>query len=333
VAEAGLPQGTFSLLFDVGFATGKALAMHPRVEAITFTGSREGGIALCALAAKRVVPIPVFAEMGCVNPVLVLPGALTRRGREIAIGLHESFTLGVGQCCTNPGVVLVPRGADGDAFVGVVVHRTSESPAGTMLSRWVRRDYETGVSRLEALQAVRLAIGRASSVDAEARPTVWQTDVERVIAERRLLAEVFGPSTLIVRYGAREDLERFVDAMDGQLTASVQADDADLASYQRLLASLARKVGRVVFNQFPMGVDVTEAMVHGGPFPASSDGRHTSAGARAIERFSRLVSYQNAPQACLPDALKDSNPLRISRVVNGARTKEPIDKQKRGGLE
>lgn len=324
VSRAGLPDGAFSLLFDDGLSAGQALVQHPLVAAVGFTGSRAGGEALMQLAAARPVPIPVFAEMGSVNPVIVLPGALRERGPVIADGLHASFTLGVGQFCTNPGVVLVPEGTQGDAFLSRLAELTAGTAAGTMLSPRLRNAYESGLARLRDLGAKRAASGPEGGGSASGRAALWQTDLGRVLREPALLAEVFGPSTLVVRWGSDEELRSFVETLEGQLTATVHAEEGELAERAELLASLAARAGRLVFNQFPTGVEVNDAMVHGGPFPATSDGRSTSVGARAIERFSRLVSYQNAPDAVLPDELKDANPRGIPRLVDGARTSSPV---------
>jgi NADP-dependent aldehyde dehydrogenase len=298
---------------------------HPLVAAVAFTGSQRGGLALLRLASARPRPIPVFAEMGSVNPVVVLPGVLERRSTEIAAGLHASFTLGVGQLCTNPGVALVPEGSRGDAFAADLAERTAKTPAGAMLCKRILRDYEDGLRGLAELGAVRLAIGLEAQDGARARAVLWQASIEQALSEPRLLAEIFGPCTLLVRYRSDDELVRFADSMDGQLTASVHGDDDDLAPRADLFARLASRVGRLVFNQFPTGVQVTGAIVHGGPFPASSDARTTSVGARAIERFTRLVSFQNAPDGLLPPALRNANPLGISRIINGTNTTRPLE--------
>jgi NADP-dependent aldehyde dehydrogenase len=314
----------FSLLFDDGFEVGQALVRHPLVRAVGFTGSRSGGLALARLAAERPEPIPVFAEMGSVNPVVILPGALRARGRAIAEGLHASFTLGVGQFCTNPGVVLVESGAEGDAFVERLAELTRATPAGPMLTRRIAAAYAEGQVRLRELGAERLAEGEAGEFGACGRAALWQVAAERALAEPRLLEEVFGPSTLVVRYRDAPQLEALARAQEGQLAACVHAEPEELSSHARLLDLLARRAGRLVFDQFPTGVEVNHSMVHGGPFPATSDGRTTSVGARAIERFSRLVAYQNWPEAALPEELRDANPRGIRRLVDGRLTREPV---------
>jgi NADP-dependent aldehyde dehydrogenase len=324
IRHAGLPEGTFSLLLDDGFAVAEALVRHPVVQAVGFTGSRAGGEALALLAARRARPIPVFAEMGSVNPVFILPGAARARGGAIAEGLHASFTLGVGQFCTNPGIVFLEAGPEGDAVVARLVELTRATPAAPMLSARTCASYGEGLARLHGLGATSLAEGLKGDGDAAGRATLWQVGADAVLGEPRLGEEVFGPSTLIVRYSGLQELLRLAASLDGQLTASVHGASEERESAGPLLRLLARKAGRLVFDQFPTGVEVNQAMVHGGPAPATSDGRSTSVGTRAIERWSRLVAFQNAAQDVLPRELQDGNPLGISRLVDGVRRSDPL---------
>lgn len=305
-AATGMPAGVFALLFDDGHEVGQALVRDARIKAVGFTGSRTGGEALMRLAAERPEPIPVYAEMGSVNPVFVLPEAAAIRSDAIATGLHASFTLGVGQFCTNPGVVLLPRGPAGDALRDALVRMTAATPGGSMLNQRVCESYSQGLDRLLAAGATRLGSGTPGAGATEGVAAVWEADAAAVTARPELLAEVFGPSTLLVRYEDDADLVAFADAMEGQLTATLHGEAAELARQGALVASLADKVGRLIVNQFPTGVEVTPAMVHGGPFPATSDGRSTSVGTHAIDRFTRLVAYQNFPQELLPLALRDA---------------------------
>jgi len=324
-AEAcGLPAGVFALLFDDGFAVGEALVRHPLIRAVGFTGSRAGGEALARLAASRPQPIPVFAEMGSVNPVLVLPGALRERSDALAEGLHASFTMGTGQFCTNPGFVLVPAGPDGDAFAQRLAERTRATPGGTMLTPRIASAYAAGQERLRRLDAQLLAEGAEAESAAAGRAALWQVDAAAAVVKSALAEEVFGPSTLLVRYGSDRELERLLDAIEGQLTATVLAAPGELAQHAAVLRLLEGKAGRVVFDQFPTGVEVCPAMVHGGPVPATSDGRTTSVGTRAIERFTRLAAFQNAPASVLPPELQDANPYGVSRLVNGRPSSDPI---------
>jgi len=317
-----LPRGTFALLFDDGIEVGRALVQHPAIRAVGFTGSRRGGEALMRLAAQRPEPIPVYAEMGSVNPVVVFPDALRERAAAIADGLHASFTLGVGQFCTNPGVVLVPTGSDGDAFVNLLTERTRATAAGAMLTPSISAAYREGQSSLAKHGAELVARGSEGSFAASGEAALWQVAAERALDEPGLLEEVFGPSTLVVRYADLAEVEKFVQALDGQLTATVHALPNELRDHEHLVALLATKAGRLVANQFPTGVEVNHAMVHGGPFPATSDGRSTSVGTHAIERFTRYVAYQNWPDDALPEELRDANPRGIWRLANGERTRE-----------
>jgi NADP-dependent aldehyde dehydrogenase len=318
VRVAGLPEGTFALLFDAGHEVGQALVRHPLVAAVAFTGSRAGGEALMRLAAERPHPIPVYAEMGSVNPVLILPGALEARGPAIATGLHASFTLGVGQFCTNPGVVLVEEGTAGDAFLAILAELTAATAAGCLLTPGICQAYGRGQERLAALGAERQAQGPEGTTATAGRAAVWQVTAAQALAEPRLLEEVFGPSTLAVRYRGDKELELLVRHFEGNLTATVHAEPDELRAIGHLLSLLETKAGRLLINQFPTGVEVCHAMVHGGPFPATSDGRGTSVGTRSLERFTRFVAWQGFPQEALPPELRDDNPLGLWRLVDGA---------------
>lgn len=301
-----MPLGVFSLLFDDAHDVGVELVKRPEVRAVAFTGSRSGGQALMQVAAERDAPIPVFAEMGSINPLFVLPEAAKARGEEIAEGLHGSFTLGVGQFCTKPGVVLVPRGAAGDALVRALAERTEGTTDSTMLNTRTSDGYERGLVRLRDADAELVASGAiASSSPACGAATLWETDLDKVAARPALLEEVFGPSTVVLRYDLASSLAPFVRALEGQLTGTIHAERDELAAHRDLIESIADRAGRVIVNQFPTGVDVGPATVHGGPYPATSDGRSTSVGSRAIERFTRWVSYQNVPPEVLPEPLQN----------------------------
>ena len=309
VREAGLPAGTFAQLFDDGFDVGLALVRHPRIRAVAFTGSRAGGLALAREAASRTVPVPVYAEMGSINPVVVLPDAAARRAVELAAGLHASFTLGVGQFCTNPGLTFVPSGTAGDTFRDALAERVAATPAGVMLNRRVCDAFVTGVDALEAAGAQLVARGPAAAADGgfHGSAVAFEVDLDAVRQRPALLDEVFGPAAVLVRYSGVEALEDLVWSLEGQLTATVHAEDGEAARYPGLLRALEDRVGRLVFGGWPTGVEVGPAMVHGGPFPASSDGRSTSVGTHAIERFTRLVAFQDAPAELLPVHLSDDS--------------------------
>ncbi len=303
VASSSLPAEVFEVVFgdvDVGLA----LVDHPATAAVAFTGSLEAGRALFDRAAARAVPIPVFAEMGSVNPVFVLPGAVRARGSEIAAGLAQSVTLGVGQFCTNPGVTV---GVDVDDFAGELATLLGDVAVGTMLYPGIGTRYETGIGALRDVDGVDVLAGRAA-----AGTPVCALTTGRVFMERGELAgEIFGPSTLVVSCQDAAEVLHVARGMAGQLSATIHADvddPDDLALAGRLVDVLTDKVGRIVWNGFPTGVAVTHAMQHGGPYPASTDSRTTSVGTAAMRRFLRPVCYQGLPASLLPEPLLDDNP-------------------------
>lgn len=302
--ELDLPEGVFSLLFDDGHQVGQRLVQLPEVKAVGFTGSRGGGEALMRLALERPEPIPVYAEMGSVNPFIVLPKAARERAQAIAEGVHRSFTLGVGQFCTSPGVVLVPAD-EGEALVQELARLTRASISGTMLNAGICANYGRGLDALRAAGGRPLARGQETESASPGIAALWEVDAEDALREPELFAEVFGPSTLLVRFGSEDELLRVAHAMEGQLTATLHAQPEELPRCHELIDVLAGRAGRVIVNEYPTGVEVGPAMVHGGPFPATSDGRSTSVGTHAIERFTRYVAYQNVPQELLPAALRD----------------------------
>jgi NADP-dependent aldehyde dehydrogenase len=324
VKECGMPAGVFALLFGSGALVGAALVEHPVVKAVGFTGSLQAGKALMQLAADRPEPIPCFMEMSSSNPLFVLPESLRTRGAAIATGLFGSFTLGVGQFCTKPGLVFLPRNEDADALVARLAAQVGQAAASPMLTAGICRNYKSGVAQLEGHGAVEvLARSPAENADAtHAVPALFQVEGSELLRNPELAKENFGPCTLVVRYRDRQELMALAYALEGQLTATLHGTDADIADYADLAVLLERKAGRLVVNGYPTGVEVCHAMVHGGPYPATSDSRHTSVGTQAIYRFARPVCYQDFPQAALPDELKDGNPLGILRMVNGAFTRD-----------
>ncbi|MEK7695996.1 MAG: aldehyde dehydrogenase (NADP(+)) [Pseudomonadota bacterium] len=318
VADSGLPEGVFSLVMGVGNAIGTALVAHPAIQAVGFTGSRTGGLALMNVANTRPQPIPVYAEMSSINPVYLLPEALAARGEQIARDLIDSLVLGVGQFCTNPGLLLAIEGPALEAFRATALAALTGKPAATMLTPGIHQAFERGVTQLSDIAGLsRAACGLDATGPNQARPVFFETSAEQFIADHRMHVEVFGPSTVLVTCKDAEALLAVTRILEGQLTATVQADAGDHALAARLLPALERKVGRVLFNGFPTGVEVSFAMVHGGPFPATSDTRTTSVGASAIDRFLRPVCYQNVPADLLPQAVQDSNPLNLWRLKDG----------------
>lgn len=314
--ECGVHEGVFSLLFDSGYDVGRALVMHHLVKSVAFTGSRAGGLALAQLAAARPEPIPVFAEMSSVNPVFIFPGALAARADEIADALHASVITGTGQLCTSPGLVIAEKSPALQRFSELLAARMSSTPPGVMLNTGVARAYRDGLSRLSESSHVRRL------TPPEAGAALWRVSGADFLKDRSLSVEVFGPSAIIVECATCDDVLNMARELEGQLTATVHAEDSESADCAELLRVLAERAGRVILNGVPTGVEVGAAIVHGGPFPATTDGRSTSVGTRAMLRFVRPVCYQGFPNHLLPDELKDENPLSIRRMVDGV-VREP----------
>jgi 2,5-dioxopentanoate dehydrogenase len=327
VQECGLPEGVFSLLLDSGTEVGVALVKHPLVKAVGFTGSHNAGRALMDLAAARPEPIPVFAEMSSTNPVFVLPGALRENSENIATGMYKSLTLGAGQFCTKPGIVFLPENDDAATFIDKVKNLVLESGQFNMLTAGIRSAYQSATTRRKTEQGVKLLAARPFSANDQelgVGAAVFEADKESFLRNPDLAAEVFGPATLVVRHSTRAEVLELARNLGGHLTATIYGTEADLREFGDLVAILENKVGRLVFNGFPTGVEVSHAMVHGGPYPSTSDGRSTSVGSQAIFRFCRPVCYQGFPEVTLPDELRDSNPLGIWRMVDGEMTREPL---------
>ncbi len=318
VKDCGLPEGVFSLLYDSGYALGIALVTDPRIKAVGFTGSRSGGMALTQAAQARPEPIPVYAEMSSINPVYLLPAALEARGDALAQGFVASLTQGAGQFCTNPGLVIAVQGPALDHFVKVAGEWLSQSAAQTMLTPGIFRAFESGVAVLTKHAEV-AAQGLPAQGPNQGQAHLFVTQAAAFLSNEHLQAEVFGAAALIVGCADAAQVRHVSELLEGQLTATLQLDADDLDSAKALLPVLERKAGRLLVNGWPTGVEVCEAMVHGGPFPATSDARSTSVGTAAIQRFLRPVCYQDFPDALLPDALQQGNPLLLRRLLNGQR--------------
>ena len=314
-----MPDGVFSLLYGQQ-AVGLGLVRHPSLQAVGFTGSLAAGRALFDAAAARPRPIPVYAEMGSVNPVFLLPGALDARGRTIAEGFAQSVTLGVGQFCTNPGLAFGLSSPALDRFVESAAAKIAATAPAVMLYPALAETFGDGVARLGGTAGVRAA-GRAESgaapPDRLVGAAVFTTDAATFARTPTLAEEVFGPSSLIVQAGTPDELEILARSLEGQLTATVHGTPEDLKKYARLIRVLETKVGRLVFNGFPTGVEVSPAMQHGGPYPATTDSRTTSVGTAALGRFARPLCYQDFPQETLPPELQDANPRDVWRLVDG----------------
>jgi alpha-ketoglutaric semialdehyde dehydrogenase len=317
VRECGLPEGVFSLLFDSGLEISQALVADSRIKAVGFTGSRVGGTALMKIAASRAEPIPVYAEMSSINPVLLFPHALATRGAATAKAFVSSLVLGAGQFCTNPGLVLAVDGPDLDNFIETAAKALAEMPASTMLTPGIHRAYDAGVAHITAHGGVVTeARGQAGS-QYQARSALFSTTANAFSKSAALQDEIFGAASLVVRCPDLAALRRIVEGMEGQLTAALHIEPDDHDAARSLLPVLERRVGRILVNGFGTGVEVGHAMVHGGPYPSTADGRSTSVGSLAIDRFLRPVSYQDLPDALLPDALKTENPLGIRQRLDG----------------
>jgi alpha-ketoglutaric semialdehyde dehydrogenase len=325
--KTGMPDGTFSMLHGGGTAVGQALAAHPLVKALAFTGSFAGGRALFDVGARRDEPIPVYAEMGSANPVFVLPDALATRGEAIAKGLAASVTLGAGQFCTNPGLTLMLRSASADAFLNSAGEILGGAPAGTVVHRGIKDAYDRELDKVSHLDGVGVrarSLAKSACVETEVRPALLLTDGASYRRHPRLAEEIYGPATVAVVCESAPELIDMARSLKGHLTATVHATDKDLTAFAELVAVLKQKVGRLVFNGFPTGVEVSPAMHHGGPYPSTSDSRATSVGTAAIERFVRPVCFQDFPQAALPEELHDANPRGIMRLVDGAFTRDRL---------
>jgi NADP-dependent aldehyde dehydrogenase len=325
--RTGMPEGVFAMLFGEGHTVGQRLIGHPVIKAAAFTGSQSAGRTLLDLANRRPQPIPFFAEMGSLNPVLLLPEALKRRGREIARDFAASVTLGCGQFCTKPGL-LIARKADGlEVFIEELRACLARIPPVSMLNPKIHAAFRA--ARRKALDQAGVRCGAVSAVDAEPGAHEGQPTLATVAAEdfRRnpvLQEEVFGPYTLLVCCDDDDQLREVVKTLDGQLTATVIAEEDELGPYHEVIDRLGATSGRLIHNGIPTGVEVCAAMQHGGPYPAASDARFTSVGSAAIKRFVRPVCYQNWPSALLPEALQDGNPLAIWRMVDDQLTRDAV---------
>jgi acyl-CoA reductase-like NAD-dependent aldehyde dehydrogenase len=330
ITEAGLPAGTFEHLLAADFAVAEALVDHPGIEAVAFTGSFRGGVALLERANRRPRPIPVYAEMGSLNPVVITARALAERGEEIAEMLAGAVGNFGGQLCTKPGVVLAPTGGE---FAAKLAHALVSVGRQVLLNAGIHAGYEAGLSELETATGIERVTAAqpadehgASEHGFAATPAVFRADVGALLDAPALREEHFGPAAVVVEYGDDAQLLEGLRALEGQLSATVFAEPGEHAGLSELLAACLARAGRVVFDGVPTGVSVTTAMHHGGPWPASSAPAHTSVGATAVERFLRPVVFQSAPDEVLPPALRDANPLGIVRRVNGVRTRDAVSR-------
>lgn len=315
IRSEGLDSGTFSLLMDAGIEIGGALVANKAIQSVGFTGSLRGGTALMKIANARKSPIPVHAEMGSTNPVFLMPGALEARSEDIANGFVGSVTMSAGQFCTNPGIVVFIDGPASKRFLEQLASEIPRQTGQTMLTPGIHDSYSQSLERLTQHHAVEvLARGQAGETQNDCIPTILTIAARDVSDYPDILEENFGSSSVMVKCTDTQEMLAFAKGLEGQLTASVHYDASDIEQCRELLPILERKAGRIVANGWPTGVEVNAAIVHGGPYPSSSDGRTTSVGPLAIQRFLRPIAYQNFSQELLPAPLQDSNPWGVHQV-------------------
>lgn len=325
VAATGMPEGVFSMLYDSGYSVGEVLVGHPLTKAVTFTGSYKGGMALAKLAAERSAPIPVFAEMGSINPVVLLPGSLQKRPHELASKYAASITLGGGQFCTNPGLLLGIKSEGLDSFISELSKLMSEIPSATMLTPGICKNYHTLSEEVLQEKGVSLFARSEKSGTAEfsqSAAILAGVTATEFISNPRLREEIFGPYSLLVLAEDEAELEQVVASLEGQLTVTIMGEEEELETYTDVIDSLSQITGRIILNGVPTGVEVCHAMQHGGPFPATNDSRFTSVGSDAVYRFVRPLAWQDWKNELLPPELQDGNPLAIWRKVNNNWTKD-----------
>ncbi|MCJ7465551.1 MAG: aldehyde dehydrogenase (NADP(+)) [Maribacter sp.] len=323
--KTGMPKGVFSNLNSSGNEVGQQLVLHPNIKAVGFTGSFNGGMALYKLANERPEPIPVFAEMGSVNPVVVLPSALNEKGIDWAKQYAASIMLGAGQFCTNPGLIFGIKSTSLDNFIKTLGTEIATLEPNCMLHPNIHGNYEKGKEALSIQGGVNVVADYESEVQPNyARQKVVTVNGTNFLKNSKLHQEVFGPFSVIVRCEDATELSTILKALEGQLTGTILGSEDELRKYENVVEALKSRVGRLIFNGVPTGVEVCPSMQHGGPFPASTDSRFTSVGESAIKRWVRPISFQNWPQEFLPDALKNSNPLGIMRLVDSKNTKSAI---------
>ncbi|MEO1009774.1 MAG: aldehyde dehydrogenase (NADP(+)) [Bacteroidota bacterium] len=323
--RTGMPDGVFSHLNSSGIQVGQKLVMHPGIKGVGFTGSIKGGTALYQLASERKEPIPVFAEMGSINPVVILPGALGDKAAQWASSYAGSITLGTGQFCTNPGLLLGIKSGELDSFTSILGQELEKQEPGCMLHSNIHAGYEKGKEELSSQPNTQIM----ASYEAEVAPNYAKQRILKVSGadfkgNPKLHQEVFGPFSIVVECRDKEELQQLIQQLEGQLTGTILGNNEEVVDDPDIVEALKSKVGRLIFNGVPTGVEVCPAMQHGGPFPASTDSRFTSVGTSAIKRWVRPVTYQNWPQEALPEALKSGNPLGIMRLVDGRYSAEKI---------
>ncbi len=326
VKKSGLPAGTFSLLNASAPDVSIALVRHPATKAVAFTGSERAGRAIFDAASQRPEPIAAYVEMGSTNPVFVLPGALRERTDAIVQGLTNSVNLGVGQFCTCPGLIFGVENESFKAFRGKLAAAFEQAAPGTMLHPGILKGYEQSLARVRTVKGVeeKRSAKASDAAKTEGSPVLFETNASAWLANEELAEEVFGPSAIVVHVQSEDELLRVAQALSGTLTATIHGTPEDLKAHRKLIAALETKAGRLLFNGYPTGVEVSAAMHHGGPYPATADAKFTSVGTAAIFRFLRPVCYQGFPNDTLPLELQDDNPRGIWRTVDGKFARDGI---------
>lgn len=323
--KTGMPEGVFSLLFDNGYTVGAQLVKHEQTKAVAFTGSYKGGMALIKLAQERVSPVPVFTEMGSINPVVFLPEIIQNQPEELAAKYAASITLGAGQFCTNPGLLLAIQSDGLDRFIASLTSAIEKAPSATMLTAGIWQNYQSLSTTVLAEEGATL-IAQSKVINDErvnqSVAAVASVSASEFLANKKLREEIFGPWSLLVIADDSQQLQQVAEALEGQLTVTVMAEASELSNYTDLLNTLTDISGRIILNGVPTGVEVCAAMQHGGPFPATSDSRFTSVGTGAVYRFVRPIAWQDWEDGLLPPELQNSNPLNIWRQVNNQWTKD-----------
>ena len=325
--DTGMPEGVFSMLYDDGYEVGTALVKHPVTKAVGFTGSFRGGMALYKMAQEREEPIPVFAEMGSVNPVVILPQTLDARKELLAKTLAGSVTLGVGQFCTNPGLVFTVKSEATAVFEHLYKAEIEKAARGTMLTKGICENYKR-LSELALSQSGTVLLAKTleeATASNQAEAIILKTTGKVFLENPQLHEEVFGPFSVLVEFEDISEMKKAISLLKGQLTVSLFAEPAEAAENPEIIQLLGQKSGRFIMNGVPTGVEVCASMHHGGPFPATTDARFTSVGRHAIYRFTRPQSYQDWDDSLLPPELQNRNPLGIYRLVNNVWTNKPVN--------
>lgn len=323
--KTGMPNGVFSNLNSSGIEVGQHLVKHSKIKGVGFTGSIAGGRALFDMASKRPEPIPVFAEMGSINPVVIFPKALAQKGTDWAKTYASSITLGTGQFCTNPGLILAIQGSELNQFVDTLSEEIVKIEPSSMLNPDISSRYETNKTAMLNESATTIVANYTESVTENyAQQAVVTVEGKAFLENSRLHQEVFGPFSMVVKCKDISELEAVISGLEGQLTGTLISEGNEIEQYTGVVDAMKNRVGRLIFNGVPTGVEVAPSMQHGGPYPASTDSRFGAVGIHAIQRWVRPVSYQNWPENLLPDELKNENPLKIQRLLNGSTSTESI---------